>query len=98
MTAEIKCLRIERYRGISALIWRPGAGINLILGGGNVGKTTILEAIGLLLSPSTSYTLVDSDYLDRRVEDEFLIEAVMSIPGGEINRQGGMAWPWEWDG
>jgi putative ATP-dependent endonuclease of OLD family len=41
---------------------------------------------------------VDSDYLDRRVENEFLIEAVMSIPGGEINRQGGMAWPWEWDG
>lgn len=98
MPSEIKCLRIERFRGIVSLDWRPSPRVNLILGGGNVGKTTILEAIGLLLSPSTSYTLVDSDYLDRKVEEEFAIEAVMALPGSEINRQGGMAWPWEWDG
>lgn len=97
MAAEIKRVRIERFRGIRELTWRPAAGLNLLLGGGNVGKTTILEAIGLLLNPSTSYTLVDSDYFGRRVEDEFLIEAVMSLPG-EINRQPSMAWPWEWDG
>ncbi len=97
MAAEIKLLRIERFRGIRELIWRPATGLNLLLGGGNVGKTTILEAIGLLLSPTTSYTLADSDYFGRRVEDEFLVEAVMSLPG-EVNRQAGMAWPWEWNG
>ena len=97
MIVEIKLLRIERFRGIRQLVWRPDGGLNLLLGGGNVGKTTILEAIGLLLHPTTSYTLVDSDYLDRRVEDEFLIEAVMSLPV-QVNRQPGMAWPWEWDG
>lgn len=97
MAAEIKRLRIERFRGIRELTWRPGSGLNLLLGGGNVGKTTILEAIGLLLNPTTSYTLVDSDYFGRSVEDEFLIEAVMSL-SGEINRQPSMAWPWEWDG
>ncbi len=97
MAADIKLLRIERFRGIRELVWRPAPGLNLLLGGGNVGKTTILEAIGLLLSPTTSYTLADSDYLGRRVEDEFLVEAVMSLPG-EVNRQPGMAWPWEWNG
>ncbi|GAB2626968.1 ATP-dependent nuclease [Novilysobacter erysipheiresistens] len=97
MAAEIKLLHIRRFRGIQELSWRPGSGLNLLLGGGNVGKTTLLEAIGLLLSPSTSYTLADSDYLGRRVEEEFSIEAVMALPG-EVNRQSGMAWPWEWDG
>lgn len=97
MAAEIKRLHIERFRGIRELTWHPQPGLNLLLGGGNVGKSTILEAIGLLLSPTTSYTLSDSDYLGRLVEDGFLIEAVMSLPG-DVNRQGNMAWPWEWDG
>lgn len=97
MAAEIKRLHIQRFRGIRDLTWQPGLGLNLLLGGGNVGKTTLLEAIGLLLNPTTSYTLADSDYFGRRVEDEFLIEAVMALPE-DVNRQPGMAWPWEWDG
>lgn len=97
MAAEIKRLHIQRFRGVREMTWQPAAGLNLLLGGGNVGKTTLLDAVGLLLSPATSYTLVDSDYFGRRVEDEFLIEAIMSLPG-EVNRQPGMAWPWEWDG
>lgn len=97
MAAEIKLLFIERFRGIQKLTWRPESGLNLLLGGGNVGKTSLLEAIGLLLNPTTSYSLVDSDYFGRRVEDEFVIEAVMSLPA-EINRQPSMAWPWEWNG
>jgi len=73
--------------------------MNVILGGGNVGKTTVLDAVSLLLHPSNGYTLSDSDYWLRRVEDEFLIEAVMHLPDATgINRQAGVAWPWEWDG
>jgi putative ATP-dependent endonuclease of the OLD family len=98
MPVEIKCLRIERFRGIDTLTWRPDPRTNVLLGGGNVGKTTILDAIGLLLSPSTSYTLVDADYLNRDVEREFSVEAVISLPGGAASRQSAMAWPWEWNG
>ena len=46
----IRLLTIERYRGIKTLTWRPDDGLNLILGGGDVGKTTILDAVALLLS------------------------------------------------
>lgn len=97
MAVEIKRLQIRRFRGIEELTWRPNSGLNLILGGGNVGKTTLLEAIALLLSPSTIYTLADSDYFRRTIEDGFEIEAVLTLPG-LVNRQGAMAWPWEWDG
>lgn len=92
-------LTIERFRGFKSLSWRPAAGVNLLLGGGNVGKTTILEAIGLLLSPSGYNTLSDSDYHLRDVEAGFTVEGVMSLPPEtEIANQFKTAWPWMWDG
>jgi putative ATP-dependent endonuclease of the OLD family len=64
----IYALTIERFRGITALRWKPSRGVNVILGGGDVGKTTILEAIALLLSPANPTTLSDPDYHDRDIE------------------------------
>ena len=44
----IYALTIERFRGITTLRWKPPRGVNTILGGGDVGKATSLEAIALL--------------------------------------------------
>lgn len=41
----IYALTIERFRGITSLKWKPSRGVNVILGGGDVGKTTIFEAM-----------------------------------------------------
>lgn len=96
---RIRRLLIERFRGISALLWHPGPGVNVILGGGDVGKTTILEAIGLLLSPANAGTLPDTDYHARSLDSGFLIEAVMSLPHEcGIDNQVKPSWPWEWNG
>lgn len=67
----IQRLTIERFRGISALTWYPAPGVNVILGGGDVGKSTILDAIALLLSPTNNTTLSDADYLARKREHGF---------------------------
>jgi putative ATP-dependent endonuclease of OLD family len=73
--------------------------MNVILGGGDVGKTTILEAIAVLLSPTNSMVLSDADYWQRDVESGFEIEAVMSLPEPSgISQQTKHAWPWRWDG
>jgi putative ATP-dependent endonuclease of OLD family len=56
MAACFLYLKIENFRAIHSLEWRPNAGVNVILGGGNVRKSTLLEAIALLLSPTNSYT------------------------------------------
>ena len=45
-------LSIEGFRGIKALSWH--AAVSVVLGSGDVGKTTILDAIGLLLNPSNT--------------------------------------------
>lgn len=92
-------LTIERFRGIKDLVWYPGLGVNLILGGGDVGKTTILDAVALLLHPTNTAVLSDADYWARKVEDGFCVEAVMSLPTRcGINQQTKNVWPWEWDG
>lgn len=93
-------LTIQRFRGIEDLTWRPGSGVNVLLGGGDAGKTTILDAIALLLSPSNSTQVGESDYWRRDVENGFNIEGVFSIPdeSGVLDELQATAWPWEWDG
>lgn len=101
-TAEVPHIRlliIKRFRGIEDLTWRPSKGVNLLLGGGDVGKTTILEAIALLLNPTNATALSDSDYWQRQHDQGFEISATMSLPlTTGIAEQRKAAWPWEWDG
>jgi len=95
----IYALTIKRFRGIEALFWQPSKGANVILGGGDVGKTTILEAIALLLSPTNAMGVSDTDYYLRDVDAEFVIEAVFSLPPETgISDQLKPSWPWEWNG
>ena len=95
----IRRLTIERFRGIEYLVWYPKPGVNVILGGGDVGKTTILDAIALLFSPTNTTILSVADYWHREVEKGFSIEAVISLPETcGINQQSQSTWPWEWDG
>jgi putative ATP-dependent endonuclease of OLD family len=96
---RIRRLTVNRFRGIENFSWHPSAGVNLILGGGDVGKTTILDAIALLLSPTNAANLSDTDYFLRKIADEFAIEAVMTLPqDGAINAQPKPSWPWDWNG
>jgi len=95
----IYALIIERFRGITSLKWKPSRGVNVILGGGDIGKTTILEAIALLFSLVNPATLSDPDYHDRDIEAGFSIEAVLSLPvGAGVSSQMKPCWPWEWSG
>jgi putative ATP-dependent endonuclease of OLD family len=92
-------LAIERFRGIKTLSWHPAKGVSVILGGGDVGKTTILDAIGLLLSPTNPTTVPDTDYHARDIEKGFSIEAVLALSQASgINDQVKPSWPWQWTG
>ena len=98
-TAHIYKITIQRFRGIHSLQWLPSAGMNVILGGGDVGKTTVLDAIALLLSPSNTAVISEADYWARDSAQEFVIEAVMALPEATgIGSQNTFAWPWAWNG
>jgi putative ATP-dependent endonuclease of OLD family len=95
----IRRLSIQRFRSIKSMTWLPASGLNLILGGGDVGKTTILDAIALLLSPTNPNVVPDTDYYGRQEENGFIIDAVLSLPDdSKINNLLKAAWPWDWDG
>jgi len=97
--ATILRLKIDRFRAFQKLDWFPKAGLNVILGGGDAGKTTILEAIALLLNPSNAALVSDNDYWRRQRKDGFFIGAVISLPpDSSIATQSRPAFPWEWDG
>ena len=92
-------LSIERFRSIKALSWYPAKGVNVILGGGDVGKTTILDAVALLLSPVNTATVSDTDYHARNIDEGFVIEAIVALPPeSKINNQIKLSWPWDWNG
>ncbi len=98
-TAVIRKLTIQRFRGLEKFDWQPAAGMNVILGGGDVGKTTVLEAIALLLHPSNTAAVSESDYWKRDNTQEFVIEAVMTLPEVTgISSQRNFSWPWAWNG
>lgn len=45
---RLERLSLARFRGFEAAEWRPGPGINLVVGDNGAGKTTLLEAVHLL--------------------------------------------------
>ena len=74
-------------------------GMNVILGGGDVGKTTLLEAVALLLSPSNTLVLSEADYWQRETDNEFCVRAVISLPSSsDITQLQKLALPWAWNG
>ncbi|MBK3798206.1 AAA family ATPase [Azospirillum brasilense] len=97
--ATILRLKIDRFRAFQKFDWFPKAGLNVVLGGGDAGKTTILEAIALLLNPSNAALVSDNDYWRRQRKDGFFIGAIISLPpDSSISTQTRPAFPWEWDG
>ncbi|WP_237358119.1 ATP-dependent nuclease [Rhizobium phaseoli] len=73
--------------------------MNILIGGGDSGKSTLLHALSLLLSPTNAVQLLETDYYNRLLEPGFTIEATVSLPEdiGLANFQQAL-WPWEWDG
>lgn len=72
---QIRSLNIRRYRGIENFTWRPGPGVNCLIGPGDSHKSTVLAAISLLLAPYPLGPCSEFDYFQRRIADGFEIEA-----------------------
>ena len=61
---KVRHLSIKNFRGIKELSWHPGPGINCLIGPGDSGKSTILDAIDLLLTARRTATFSDVDFHD----------------------------------
>lgn len=60
--ATIRRIEISNFRGIRHLEWNPSPGINCLIGAGDSGKSTVLDAIDLCLGARRFVQLDDSDF------------------------------------
>ncbi len=68
------------------LTWRPSAGLNCLIGPGDSTKTSILEAISLLLAHRWNLDFSDADFYDGDIEQEIRIEATITGLSQEMSQ------------
>ncbi|MDF9176679.1 AAA family ATPase, partial [Enterobacter hormaechei] len=51
----IRQLEILNFRAVRQLKWSPSPGLNCLIGPGDTGKSTVLDAIDLALGARRSY-------------------------------------------
>src|SRR5258707_5415941 len=65
--ARIRHILIENFRTIRNLEWFPSAGVNCLVGAGDSGKSTILDAIDCCLGARKSVPFNDADFFEMDV-------------------------------
>lgn len=69
----IRVVEIENFRSVKTFAWRPREGINCLIGPGDSGKSTILDAIDFCIGARRSLQLADSDFCAVDVENPIRI-------------------------
>ncbi|PKO43531.1 MAG: ATP-dependent endonuclease [Betaproteobacteria bacterium HGW-Betaproteobacteria-22] len=67
--AIIRKLEIKNFRSIQSLNWAPMPGINCLIGPGDSGKSTILDAIDICLGARRNVSFEDTDFYDLNVQE-----------------------------
>ena len=60
--ARVRAVEIKNFRGIKELTWYPAAGINCLIGPGDTGKSSVLDALDLCLGARRSIQFTDADF------------------------------------
>lgn len=60
--ARIRTIEIENFRAIKALNWQPSEGVNCLIGPGDSGKSSVLDAIDLCLGARRQLQFTDADF------------------------------------
>jgi putative ATP-dependent endonuclease of the OLD family len=71
--ARIRKIEILNFRGIRTLNWLPPAGIACLIGPGDSGKSTILDAIDLCLGARRNVQFSDADFFNLDVKEAISI-------------------------
>ncbi|GAA3687652.1 ATP-binding protein [Micrococcus sp. HSID17228] len=74
----LRRLRIEHFRGIESANWAIHQRLISLVGAGDSTKTTLLDAIGLVLSPNYSPQFTDADFFDLDLTKNIVIEATIT--------------------
>lgn len=73
----IKHVEIKNFRGLQALSWSPSPGFNCLIGPGDSGKTSVLDAIDLCLGARRNVAFTDADFHNVDVSQPISIAIVL---------------------
>ena len=65
----IRHIAIRNFRTIETLDWQPTEGVNCIIGPGDSGKSTVLDAIDYCLGARRTVNFTDADFYNSNVEN-----------------------------
>ena len=86
--ARIYELKITNFRGIKSFSNKLNKDFVCLLGRGDSGKTTILDAISYILSPSWNLSFFDSDFYRGNTASPIVMEAtLLDVPKKFINEE-----------
>ncbi|MFB9158872.1 ATP-dependent nuclease [Chromobacterium violaceum] len=74
---RIRRLEIRNFRSIQTLDWAPSNGVNCLIGPGDSGKSTILDAIDLCLGARRSAPFGDTDFFGLDVTRTIVIAVTL---------------------
>lgn len=74
---RIRKIEIKHFRSICSLDWNPVDGINCLIGPGDSGKSTILDAIDLCLGARRNLSLADTDFFQLDVTQDIIIQVTV---------------------
>lgn len=74
---RIRRLEIRNFRSIQTLDWTPSNGVNCLIGPGDSGKSTILDAIDLCLGARRNVPFGDTDFFSLDVNQSILIDVTL---------------------
>lgn len=78
---QIRQLRVTNFRGVASLDWKPNHAFCCLIGAGDSGKSTVLDAVEAVLS-SRWFSFSESDFLGANTAHSIEIEATV----GELSQ------------
>jgi putative ATP-dependent endonuclease of OLD family len=81
--SQVRHIHIKNFRAIKELEWLPKPGLNCLIGPGDSGKSTILDAIDLALGARRSYPFTDADFFELNTDSPIEIWVTL----GALNDQ-----------
>lgn len=83
---RIRKLEIRHFRAIQALDWAPSNGVNCLIGPGDSGKSSILDAIDFCVGARRSVSFSDTDFYNLNVNLPITISVTLGcLPDEMIN-------------
>jgi putative AbiEii toxin of type IV toxin-antitoxin system/OLD-like protein len=79
--ARVRFIDIRNFRSLRAFTWLPAPGVNCLIGPGDVGKSSVLDAIDFCLGARRNLTFSDADFHCLNVTEPISI----SIALGELD-------------